>query len=115
VGLKDVRVLAYERWGPRVELVIEQITGVVACPTCGERAQVKERPVVHYVDLPSVAAPMSLGWKKHRMHFVNPARPKKSWVLEDHRIAAKQLAHVKTRGPQPFHTGRNTAPPPSTE
>ena len=25
VGLKDVRVLAYERWGPDVELVIEQV------------------------------------------------------------------------------------------
>ena len=25
VGLKDVRVLAYERWGPRVELLIEQV------------------------------------------------------------------------------------------
>jgi hypothetical protein len=42
---------------------------------------------------------MSLGCKKHRMHCVNPACPKKSWVLEDHRMAAaKQLAHVKTRG-----------------
>ena len=52
VGLKDVRVLAYVRRGPDVELMIEQVTGVLACPACGCRAQVKERPVVHYVDLP---------------------------------------------------------------
>jgi transposase len=32
---------------------------------------------------------MSLAWKKHRMRCVDPACAKKSWVLEDHRIAAK--------------------------
>ena len=89
VGLKDVRILRYERRGPDVELMVEQMLGVVACPTCAEPAQVKERPVVHYVDLPVYGHPMSLAWKKHRMRCVNPACPKKSWVLEDHRIAAK--------------------------
>ena len=38
----------------------------------------------------SMARPMSLAWKKHRMRCVNPGCPKRSWVLEDHRIAAKQ-------------------------
>ena len=90
VGLKDVRVLAYERWGPRVELLIEQVVEELRCPACAQRARVKERPVVHYVDLPVYGTPMSLAWKKHRMRCVNPVCPKKSWVLEDHRIAAKQ-------------------------
>jgi len=54
-----------------------------------DTAQVKERPVVHYVDLPVYGTPMSLAWKKHRMCCVDPACAKKSWVLEDHRIAAK--------------------------
>ena len=89
VGLKDVQVLHYERRGPDVELMVEQTPGVVCCPTCGAPAQVKERPVVHYVDLPVYGTPMSLAWKKHRMCCVHPACPKKSWVLEDHRIAAK--------------------------
>jgi transposase len=89
VGLKDVRVLAYERWGPRVELAIEQVVAENACPICGGRAQVKERPVVHYVDLPVYGTPMSLAWKKHRMRCVDPGCPKKSFMLEDHRIAAK--------------------------
>jgi transposase len=90
VGLKDVRVLAYIRRGPNVELMIEQIVGQVLCPACGERAQVKERPVVHYVDLPVYGTPMSLAWKKHRMRCPNPDCAKRSWVLEEHRIAAKQ-------------------------
>jgi transposase len=89
VGLKDVRVLAYARRGPDVELMIEQVTGVLSCPLCGQRAQVKERPVVHYVDLPVYGTPMSLSWKKHRLRCVVPTCPKGSWVLEDHRIAAK--------------------------
>jgi transposase len=89
VGLKDVRVLAYERRGPDVELMVEQVRGVVVCPTCHRQAQVKERPVVHYVDLPVYGTPMSLAWKKHRMRCVDPACAKKTWVLEDHRIAAK--------------------------
>ena len=89
MGLKDVRVLCYERRGPRVELVVEQVPGVVSCPTCHGRAQVKERPVVHYVDLPVYGTPMSLGWKKHRLRCVDPACARKTWMLEDHRIAAK--------------------------
>jgi transposase len=89
VGLKDVRVLHYERRGREVELMIEQAVGAVPCPSCGERAQVKERPVVHYVDLPVYGTPMRLGWKKHRMRCVNAGCLKRSWVLRDHRIAAK--------------------------
>jgi transposase len=89
VGLKDVRVLYYERRGRDVELMIEQIVGVVSCPSCGTRAQVKDRPVVHYIDLPVYGTPMRLGWKKHRMRCVNVGCPRQSWVLGDHRIAAK--------------------------
>lgn len=89
VGLKDVRVLHYERRGPDVELMIEQVVGAVACPSCGERAQVKERPLVHYIDLPVYGTPMRLGWKKHRMRCVNDRCRRGSWVLGDHRIAAK--------------------------
>jgi transposase len=89
VGLKDVRVLSYIRRGPCVELMVEQILGEIRCPTCSERARVKERPVVQYVDLPVYGTPMSLAWKKHRMRCPNADCPKSTWMLEDHRIAAK--------------------------
>jgi transposase len=89
VGLKDVRVIAYVRRGPEVELMVEQVPRVIRCPTCGSRAQVKERPVVRYVDLPVYGTPMSLAWKKHRMRCSNTACARRTWVLEDHRIAAK--------------------------
>jgi transposase len=69
--------------------MIEQVICDVRCPTCSGRAQVKERPVVSYVDLPVYGTPMKLAWKKHRMRCADPACEKKTWVLSDHRIAAK--------------------------
>jgi transposase len=89
VGLKDVQVLGYERRGPDVELMVEQVLGAVRCPTCAGPAQVHERPVVHYVDLPVYGTPMSLAWKKHRMRCPDTECVRRTWVLEDHRIAAK--------------------------
>jgi transposase len=89
VGLKDVRVLAYQRHGPDVTLVIEQILDQVACPTCAFPARVKDRPLVTYIDLPVFGRPMRLTWRKHRMRCVNSACDTTSWVLRDHRIAAK--------------------------
>ncbi len=89
VGLKEVRVLRYERAGPHVELMVEQVPAEVRCPTCDGRSHVKERPVVRYVDLPVYGTPMRLAWKKHRMCCPNTRCPQKSWTLADHRIAAK--------------------------
>lgn len=89
VGLKDVRVLHYKRSGPDVELMIEQVVSDVRCPSCAKRAQVKDRPIVRYIDLPVYGAPMRLSWKKHRMACVDDECTKRSFVLTDHRIAAK--------------------------
>ena len=89
VGLKDVRVLHYRRNGPDVELLVEQVVKDLRCPGCGGRALVKERPVVRYVDLPVYGTAMRLAWKKHRMRCPDAACGRKTWVLTDHRIAAK--------------------------
>jgi transposase len=89
VGLKDVRVLHYERRAKEVELAIEKVLGEVRCPNCTRRAQVKDRVWVHYIDLPVYGAPMRLAWKKHRMRCVNATCPTRTWMLRDHRIAAK--------------------------
>ncbi|OBK21242.1 hypothetical protein A5634_10550 [Mycobacterium asiaticum] len=67
VGLKDVRVVAYRRVGPDVELVIEQTAVQRRCPTCGGRGQIKKRPKGRYVDLPVYGQPMRLAWRKHRL------------------------------------------------
>jgi transposase len=89
VGLKNVRVLAYRRTGPDVELLIEQVDVVLFCPSCGAGAQVKDRPVVRYVDLPVFGTPMTLAWRKHRLRCSDEGCARKSWTVGDHRIAAK--------------------------
>ena len=71
VGLKNVRVLAYERRASDVQLHIERVVDDVRCPRCRHPARVKERPIVTYVDLPVYGTPMKLVWKKHRMRCVN--------------------------------------------
>jgi DNA-directed RNA polymerase subunit RPC12/RpoP len=84
IGLKDVRVLHYERRGSDVTLLIEQVVTEVRCPNCDERAEVKERPVVTYVDLPVYGTPRKLGWRKHRMRCRSQRCPTKTWVLREH-------------------------------
>jgi transposase len=89
VGLKDVAVLHYKRSAQDVELMIEQVVGDLRCPTCDGAAQVKERPVVRYIDLPVFGVPMRLAWRKHRLRCVSSQCPTKTFSLGDHRIAAK--------------------------
>lgn len=89
VGLKDVRVLSYCRRGPAGEITIEQVVADGRCQRCGERARVKDRPVVTYVDLPFGGVPMTIRWKKHRLSCVNAACPVATFTLSDHRIAAQ--------------------------
>ncbi|MGD0690768.1 MAG: ISL3 family transposase [Acidimicrobiales bacterium] len=89
VGLKDVRVVHYERRASDVELCVEQVVSDVRCPECHRTARVKERPLVTYVDLPVYGVAMRLTWKKHRMCCPHEECVMGSWVLRDHRIAAK--------------------------
>ena len=53
---------------------------------------------MRYIDLPVYGSPMPLSWKKHRMRCVNVRCAKASWVLCDHRIAAKKCL-LTTRRP----------------
>lgn len=91
VGLKDVIVLAYERNGPDVFLLVEQELTKKRrrCPECHHPGVVKERPIITYVDLPAFGTPMRLRWKKHRMTCRNTQCQQGSWTVSDHRIAAK--------------------------
>ena len=68
--------------------MIEQVVEQLRCPGCGGATQVKERPVVRYVDLPVYRTPMRLAWRKHRMRCADVDCSRRSFVLQDHRIAA---------------------------
>ena len=89
VGLKDVRVISYNRVEREVFLLIDQVVTNPRCPSCGDRANIHDRPIVSYIDLPVFATPMKLKWKKHRLRCDNDNCSTKTWTLLDHRIAAK--------------------------
>jgi hypothetical protein len=118
VGLKDVRVVHYERRGPDVELMIEQVTRGVRCPGCEGPAQFKERPVVHYVDLPVYGTPMSLAWKKASDALCGPkvcetdlddrGPPHRRQELPPHDAGGQVGDQIGGRGPHGLRGGGRT-------
>lgn len=99
VGLPAVNVL--EVLEPLVGcLVITVESRVVAprCAGCGERAWVKDRPVVDLVDLTCFGRPVTLRWRKHRWHCPRAWCRVGSWTQEDPRIAAPRLSVTDRAG-----------------
>lgn len=90
VGLKNIRVLEYQRNGPSVMILIELAQVATRCPDCEGPVRIKDRPIVSYVDLPAFGTKITLAWRKHRLKCLNPACVRGSWTVTDHRIAAKQ-------------------------
>ncbi|WP_195210338.1 ISL3 family transposase [Actinomarinicola tropica] len=82
----------------RLEITVESIVDAPVCPNCGERAWVKDRPVVELVDLTCFGRPVTLRWRKHR--FCCPRRwcRQGSWTHEDPRIAAPRLSVTDRAG-----------------
>ncbi len=91
VALKDVRILFVQRVEALVEIWIERVIDSPCCPNCGTRAQLKDRPIVRYVDLPCFGEPARIVWRKHRLRCPNSQCSTKSWLFNDHRIAAKNV------------------------
>ena len=89
VGLKDIRILSYKRYGSVHEIEIEQVLGEKLCQDCNKVAKLKDRPLVKYTDLPVFGYPAKIAWKKHRFYCTNKECKTKSFVSTDHRIAAK--------------------------
>lgn len=89
IGLKNIRVISYQRQKRFIVLAIELLNISKQCGTCGMRAFIKDRPVAHYTDLPAFGVRVVLKWHKHRLKCVNTKCKVKSWTVTDHRIAAK--------------------------
>jgi transposase len=99
VGLPAVKVLSvFEPLVSRLEVTVESIVISPACPNCGERAWVKDRPVVALVDLTCFGRPVTLRWKKHRLWCPWKWCRQGSWTHEDPRIAAPRLSVTDRAG-----------------
>jgi hypothetical protein len=59
---------------------------------CGVIAQVKDRPVIELVDLPSFGRPTRLVWHKRRWSCLEEPCPAKTWTEVDVRIGAARMA-----------------------
>jgi transposase len=99
VGLPTVNVLdVVEPLGGRLEVTVESIVASPSCPGCGERAWVKDRPVVELVDLTCFGRPVMLRWRKHRWCCPRRRCRVGSWTHEDPRIAAPRLSVTDRAG-----------------
>lgn len=99
VGLPAVKVLeVVEPLVGRLEVTVESVIESPVCPNCGERAWVKDRPVVDLVDLTCFGRPVTLRWRKHRFWCPRPWCPQGSWTHEDPRIAAPRLSVTDRAG-----------------
>ena len=88
VGLERVRVFEVARGGDgRLHVVIETTDELVACRSCGVRAEAKDRDLVAFADLPSFGSPVRLVWSKRRWACVEPACPQGTWTEQRPDIA----------------------------
>lgn len=85
----------------RLEITVESILGDPACPGCGGRVWVKDRPVVELVDLSCFGRPVILRWCKHWLFCPNPACEQRSWTHQDPQIAAPRLSVTDRAGGGP--------------
>ena len=101
VGLPAVNVLEVAEplsLDRRLLVTIESILDTPVCANCGERAWVKDRPVVELVDLTCFGRPVTLRWRKHRLWCPRPWCRQRSWTHEDPRIAAPRLSVTDRAG-----------------
>jgi transposase len=99
VGLPAVNVLeVIEPLVGRLEITVESIVAEPACPNCGERAWVKDRPVVDLVDLTCFGRPVTLRWRKHRFWCPRRWCRQSSWTHEDPQIASPRLSVTDRAG-----------------
>lgn len=99
VGLPAVNILeVVEPLVGRIAVTVESRIDDPRCAGCGERAWVKDRPVVELADLTCFGRPVTLRWRKHR--FVCPRRWCRvgSWTHDDPRIAAPRLSVTDRAG-----------------
>jgi transposase len=93
VGLPEVNVLSIDDvTGDLLRVHIEGRSKRPGCAGCGAFAQVKDRPVVELVDLPSFGRATRLIWHKHRWRCPESSCSTTSWIGQELRIGAPRMA-----------------------
>ena len=99
VGLPAVNILeVVEPLVGRIAVTVESRVEDPRCAGCGERAWVKDRPVVELADLTCFGRPVALRWRKHRFCCPRSWCRVGSWIHEDPRIAAPRSSVTDRAG-----------------
>lgn len=99
VGLADVSVTAVEdRAGRPLVVHVETPSPPKACPACGGRAWIKDRPIVELVDLPAFGRATRLRWRKHRLWCPDPDCDSGSWTGHQPRVGWPRMAMTDRAG-----------------
>ena len=95
LGLDGFRVLAVEETPSEVTVTVETVDGIVGCPSCGVRAEAKDRIRVDIRDLPCFGRPARLVWLKRRWRCVDPDCAAKTWTEGSEHVAARAVLTLR--------------------
>jgi transposase len=98
VGLPDVDVLGIEEQRSALTIHVRCRRSKPGCPECGVVAQLKDRRVVRFVDLPCFGKSTTLVWHKARWHCPEAECPIGSFTETDERIASPRLVLTDRAG-----------------
>ena len=95
LGLDGFRVLAVEETPSEVIVTVETTADFVGCPTCGVRAEAKDRLRVDIRDLPCFGRPARLVWLKRRWRCVDPDCAAKTWTEGTEHVAPRAVLTLR--------------------
>ena len=95
LGLDGFGVLAVEETPSEVVVTVETVADFVGCPTCGVRAEAKDRTRVDIRDLPCFGRPARLVWLKRRWRCVDPDCAAKTWTEGTEHVAPRAVLTLR--------------------
>ena len=95
LGLNGFQVLAVEETPSEVMVMVETTADFVGCPTCGVRAEAKDRVRVDIRDLPCFGRPARLVWLKRRWRCVDPDCAAKTWTEGTEHVAPRAVLTLR--------------------
>src|SRR5271155_3934826 len=95
LGLDGFGVLAVEETPSEVVVTVETVVDFVGCPTCGVRAEAKDRIRVDIRDLPCFGRPARLVWMKRRWRCTDPDCAAKTWTEGTEHVAPRAVLTLR--------------------
>lgn len=110
LGLDGFRVLAVREQPAELVIEIETTAEIVGCPTCGQRAEAKDRMAVEHRDLPCFGRAARLVWRKRRWRCRDAGCPAKTWTESSPHFSSRNLLTIRAGKEACYQVGRNARP-----